>query len=57
MTQPGIETWSPTPLANTLTIMAIAQIINLVGKVFANGPRDQGSIPGQIIPKTLKNGP
>ena len=22
--------------------------------VFANGPRDQGSIPGQVIPKTQK---
>ena len=22
--------------------------------VFTNGPRDLGSIPGQIIPKTLK---
>ena len=26
----------------------------LVGILFANGPRDQGSIPGRIIPKTLK---
>ena len=25
-----------------------------VGKVFANGPGDQGSIPGRVIPKTLK---
>ena len=25
-----------------------------VGRVFANGPGDQGSIPGCIIPKTLK---
>ena len=25
-----------------------------VGRVFANGPRDLGSIPGCIIPKTLK---
>ena len=24
----------------------------LVGKVFANGPGDQGSIPGGVIPKT-----
>ena len=22
--------------------------------VFANGPRDRGSIPGQVIPKTQK---
>ena len=24
----------------------------LVGKVFANGPGDWGSIPGRVIPKT-----
>ena len=28
--------------------------IDLVGKVFSNGPRDLGSIPGHVIPKTLK---
>ena len=26
----------------------------LVGRVFASGPGDLGSIPGRIIPKTLK---
>ena len=26
----------------------------LVGRVFANGPWDLGSIPGHVIPKTLK---
>ena len=25
-----------------------------MGRVFANGPEDLGSIPGHIIPKTLK---
>ena len=25
-----------------------------VGRVFANGLRDMGSIPGRVIPKTLK---
>ena len=29
-------------------------IIVLVGKVFANGPEDQVSIPGRVIPKTFK---
>ena len=29
-------------------------IIDLAGRVFANGPGDQGSIPGRVIPKTLK---
>ena len=28
--------------------------IGLVGRVFANGPGDLGSIPGHVIPKTLK---
>ena len=30
------------------------RLIGLVGRVFANGPGDLGSIPGRIIPKTLK---
>ncbi len=30
------------------------QLIGLVGRVFADSPRDLGSIPGQVIPKTLK---
>ena len=25
-----------------------------MGRVFANGPGDLGSIPGRVIPKTLK---
>ena len=28
--------------------------MNLVGRVFANGPGDLGSIPARVIPKTLK---
>ena len=28
--------------------------LDLVGRVFANGPGDLGSIPGRVIPKTLK---
>ena len=30
------------------------RLIGLVGRVFANGPVDMGSIPGRVIPKTLK---
>ena len=30
------------------------KIIGPVGRVFANDPGDQGSIPGRVIPKTLK---
>ena len=29
-------------------------IIKLMGRVFANGPGDGGSIPGRVIPKTQK---
>ena len=28
--------------------------VRLVGRVLANGPEDLGSIPGRVIPKTLK---
>ena len=30
------------------------QLISLVCRVFANEPGDWGSIPGRVIPKTLK---
>ena len=30
------------------------RLIDLVGRVFANGLGDLGSIPGRVIPKTLK---
>ena len=30
------------------------RLIGLMGRVFANGPGDLGSIPGRVIPKTLK---
>ena len=30
------------------------RLIAIVGRVFANGPGDLGSIQGRIIPKTLK---
>ena len=30
------------------------QLIGLVSRVFANSPRDQGSVPGRVIPKTQK---
>ena len=29
-------------------------LIGLVGRVFANGPGDLSSVPGLVIPKTLK---
>ena len=30
------------------------ELIGLVGRVFANGPGDLGSIPGRVIRKSLK---
>ena len=30
------------------------RLIGLVGRVFAYGPGDQGSIPGRVLPKTIK---
>ena len=35
-------------------LIYVDQLIGLVGSVFATGPGDLGSIPGRIIPKTLK---
>ena len=32
----------------------VNRLIGLVGRVFANGPGDLGSIPGRVIPKTLE---
>ena len=28
--------------------------LKILGRVFSNGPGDLGSIPGRVIPKTLK---
>ena len=28
--------------------------IDLLGRLFTNGPQDRGSIPGRVIPKTQK---
>ena len=30
------------------------RLFGLVGRMFANGPEDLGSIPGRVIPKTLE---
>ena len=44
------------PLQNISTKLFgdINRLIGLVDRVFANGPGDLGSIPGRVIPKTLK---
>ena len=35
-------------------VMSMSVIIGMMVRVFANGPGDLGSIPGRVIPKTLK---
>ena len=40
--------------SDTLSDKVQNRLISLVGRVFANGPGDLGSIPGRVIPKTLK---
>ena len=41
-------------IANRVQIPSNPVFIGLVGRVFANGLGDLGSIPGRVIPKTLK---
>ena len=40
---------SPPPLSLSLSLS-----LSIVGRVFDNGPGHRGSIPGRVIPKTLK---
>ena len=44
---------NPSPLGHWQTLYHY-RLIGLVGRVFANGLGDLGSIPGRVIPKTLK---
>ena len=37
-----------------MACLFLGRLIDLVGRVFANGPGDLGSMPGNVIPKTLK---
>ena len=39
---------------NGKSLKWIYHLISPMGRVFANGPGDLGSIPGRVIPKTLK---
>ena len=41
-------------LQNTIHLSVYYQSISLMSRVFANGPGDQDSIPGWVIPKTQK---
>ena len=39
----------------SISVMFVAFVSSgQVGRVFANGPGDRGSIPGRVIPKTQK---
>ena len=37
-----------------MIIIYLHTVIGLVGRVFTNGPGDMSSMPGNVIPKTLK---
>ena len=37
-----------------IAVIKMNRLTGLVRRVFANGPRDRGSIPGRVIPKTFK---
>ena len=43
-----------TPLITKTPLIPKAPLISPVGRLFANDPGDMGSIPGCVIPKTLK---
>ena len=42
------------PKAYLIYSIIINRLIGQVDRVFANGPWDLGSVPGRVIPKTLK---
>ena len=47
--------WNKTEMYNRIIhVFSFYQLIGLVDRVFANGSGDLGSIPGRVIPKTLK---
>ena len=37
-----------------IIVVIVFWAIGLMSRVFTNGPRDQSSIPGRVIPKTQK---
>ena len=39
---------------NFQLVMGLYRLISLVGRIFTDGPGDLSSIPGRVIPKTLK---
>ena len=56
-TYTGLFVWLAKNMVYYRVVTTIPQSIALtspVGRVFADGPEDLGSIPGHVIPKTLK---
>ena len=59
MTRPGIDPWYLRPFTKTVMPAHVCVCVKyifsgLVGRVFANGQGDLGSIPDRVIPKILK---
>ena len=54
--KPNQVTLNENILISQWTLLAVLRnrLNGLVGRVFANGQRDLGSIPGRVIPKTFK---
>ena len=50
----GDPCWQRDIMIMMTSFYQVHPLIRLVGRVFTNGPRDLGSIPGQVIPKILK---
>ena len=57
-----VQEWPPVKLIFARKIRLVfdrlkpteKKMVGLISRVFANGPVDQGSIPGQVIPRTQK---
>ena len=57
LTGPLVNTVTIRPMSDYKIALYIRTRLCLIGpavRVFANGPGDLGSIPGRVIPKTLK---
>ena len=48
----GNQSFKKKQMQNFMFQFKKKRFIGLVGRVFANGPGDLGSIPGRVIPKT-----
>ena len=52
--QSKYDPWTWISNIDLTKLYTINRLIGLVGRVFAYGPGNMGSIPGRFIPKTLK---